>query len=325
MAKRAGTTLLVAFAAMLFALGAAFAQGTAYPSKPIQLVVPFPPGASTDLAARFLGPKLQAALGQTVIIENRPGVGGALGSSYVAKAAPDGHTLLVASSSVIVSPLLQKTPAYDPTRDLAPIVITFHHPFVLVANKDLPMRNLAELIAYAKANPGKLNFATLGSINDQMSVMFNKAADIKVELVRYRGAAENLVGVIRGDSHLLFTGYSVIQGQVATGDIKVIGVASLRRSPLLPDMPTLAEQGLTGFEIINVIGIMAPVGTPQPILAKLNTEISRIMTSAEARQFLNTRGNEVPEDTTQQAYADYIKKDTEKVREIIETAGIEKQ
>lgn len=325
MAKRAGATLLVAFGAVMVALGTAFAQGTAYPSKPINLVVPFPPGASTDLAARFLGPKLQAALGQTVIIENRPGVGGALGSSYVAKAAPDGHTLLVASSSVVVSPLLQKTPAYDPTRDLAPIVITFHHPFVLVANKDLPVSNLRELIAYAKANPGKLNFATLGSINDLMSIMFNKAAGIKAELVRYRGAAENLIGVIRGDSHLLFTGYSVIQSQVATGDIKVIGVAALRRSPLLPNLPTLAEQGLTGFEIINVIGIMAPAGTPQPILAKLNSEISRIMTSPEAKEFLNTRGNEVADDTTQQAYADYIKKDTEKVREAIETAGIEKQ
>ena len=325
MAKKSGATLLFAFGAMVAALGGALAQGAVYPSKPVQLIVPFPPGASTDLAARFLAPKLQAALGQTVIVENRPGAGGILGASYVTKAAPDGHTLLVASSSMVVNPLLQKTPAYDTLRDLAPIVITFHHPFILVANKDLPVRNLAELMAYAKANPGKLNFATLGSINDLMSEMFNRAANVKIELVRYRGAAENLVGVIRGDSHLLFTGYSVIQGQIASGDIRVIGVAALRRSPLMPDLPTLAEQGLSGFEIINVIGVMAPAGTPQPILARLNSEIARIMTAEESKQFLNARGNEVADDTSREAYVDYIKKDTEKVRELVEAAGIQKQ
>jgi tripartite-type tricarboxylate transporter receptor subunit TctC len=325
MANSKVSTILFSVGLTLSAIGAAFAQNAPYPSKTIQLIVPFPPGASTDLAARFLGPKLQAALGQTVIVENRAGAGGIIGSNYVAKAAPDGYTLLVASSSVIVSPLLQRTPAYDPGRDLAPIVITFHHPFVMVANKDLPPRSLAELIAYAKANPGKLNFATLGSINDLMSEMFNKAANVKIELVRYRGAAENMVGVIRGDSHLTFSGYSVVQGQIANGDLHVIGVSSLRRSPLTPTLPTLAEQGLPGFEIINVIGIMAPTGTPQPILQRLNTEIARIMTSPEAKEFLNVRGNEVADDTSREAYADYIKKDTEKFRQIIEAAGIQKQ
>jgi tripartite-type tricarboxylate transporter receptor subunit TctC len=317
--------ILAAFGMLALAPTSALAQGTSYPSKPVTLIVPFPPGASTDLAARYLGPKLQEALGQTVVVENRPGAGGIIGSSYVAKAAPDGHTLLVASSSVVVSPLLQKTPAYDPGRDLAPIAIVFHHPFILVANKDLPVRNLAELIAHAKANPGKLNFATLGSINDLMSEMFKGAADVKIELVRYRGAAENLVGVLRGDSHLLFTGYSVVQGQIATGEIKVIGVAALKRSPLTPDLPTLAEQGLTGFEIINVIGIMAPAGTPQPILARLNRDIARIMTAPEAKSFLNARGNETAEDSSQDAYAAYIKKDTEHSAKAIEAAGIQKQ
>jgi tripartite-type tricarboxylate transporter receptor subunit TctC len=317
-------TILVSLGLVVSACQAAFAQNAAYPSKPVQLIVPFPPGASTDLAARYLGPKLQEALGQTVIVENRPGAGGILGSTYVAKAAPDGHTLLVASSSVVVGPQLQKTPAYDPTRDLAPIGITFHHPFILVANKDLAPRTLPELIAYAKANPGKLNFATLGSINDLMSEMFKKAADVQIELVRYRGAAENLIGVLRGESHLLFTGYSVVQGQIATGDIRVVGVAALRRSPLMPDLPTLAELGLPGFEIINVIGVMAPAGTPQPILARLNSEIARIMTSPDAKQFLNVRGNETAEDTSREAYAAYIKKDTEKFRQIIEATNFPK-
>ena len=325
MAKAKVASILVSLGLMLCAPGVAYAQGPAYPSKPINLIVPFPPGASTDLAARFLGPRLQEALGQTVVIENRAGAGGIIGSTYVAKAPPDGHTLLVASSSVVVGPLLQKTPAYDPSRDLAPIVIAFQHPFMLVANKDLPARNVPELIAYAKANPGKLNFATLGSINDLMSEMFKHAAKVNIELVPYRGAAENLIGVMRGDSHLLFTGYSVVQSHVASGSIRILGVASLQRSPLTPNLPTLAEQGLPAFEILNVIGIMAPVGTPQPILAKLNTEIARIMTSPEATQFLNVRGNEVAKDTSREAYAAYIKKDTEKFRQLIEMTGFKRE
>ncbi len=325
MAKTKVASILVSLGLMLCAPGAAFAQGAAYPSKPINLVVPFPPGASTDLAARFLGPRLQEALGQTVVIENRAGAGGIIGSTYVAKAAPDGHTLLVASSSVVVGPLLQRTPAYDPNRDLAPIVIAFQHPFMLVANKDLPARNVPELVGYAKANPGKLNFATLGSINDLMSEMFKHAAKVNIELVPYRGAAENLIGVMRGDSHLLFTGWSVVQTHVAAGTIRVIGVASLQRSPLTPDLPTLAEQGLAAFEILNVIGVMAPAGTPEPILTRLNSEIARIMTSPEAKQFLNIRGNETATDTSRGAYAAYIKRDTEKFRQLIEMTGFKRE
>jgi len=303
----------------------ALAQAPAYPSKPIQLIVPFPPGASTDLAARYLAPKLQEALGQTVVVENRPGAGGIIGSTYVAKAPPDGHTLLVASSSVLVGPLLQKTPAYDATRDFAPVVITFQHPFALAMNKEVPARDLRELIGYAKANPGKLNFATLGSINDLMAEMFKKAAGIQMELIRYRGAAENLVAVIRGESHLLFTGYSVVEGQVAAGDIRIMGVAALRRSRLMPDLPTMAEFGLPGFEILNVIGVMAPAATPQPILARLNSEIARIMTTPDAKQFLNTRGNESAEDTSREAYAAYLRKETDRFRQIIEDTNFPKQ
>ncbi len=325
MAKTKVAGVLVSLGLMLCASEAAFAQGQAYPTKQISLIVPFPPGASTDLAARFLGPRLQEALGQPVVIENRAGAGGIIGSTYVTKAAPDGHTLLVASSSVVVGPLLQKTPAYDPSRDLAPIVIVFQHPFMLVANKDLSARDVPTLIAHAKANPGKLNFATLGSINDLMSEMFKHAAKVNIELVPYRGAAENLIGVMRGDSHLLFTGWSVVQTHVAAGTINVIGVASLKRSPLTPDLPTLVEQGLPEFEIINVIGVLAPAGTPEPILTKLNGEIARIMTSPEATHFLNIRGNEVATDTSRGAYAAYIKKDTEKFRRLIEMTGFKRE
>lgn len=303
---------------------AAVAQD-AFPSKPIQLIVPFPPGASTDLLGRYLGSKLGAALGGTVVVENRPGAAGVIGASYVAKAPPDGHTLLIASSSVTNAPQLQKTPAFDATRDLAPITIAFQHPFVLVANPNLPSQDIRGLIAYAKANPGKLNIATLGGFSDLMAIMFRTAAGIDVQVVPYRGAAEAAVGVMRGDSHMALNAYSAVQGQVKAGQLRAMAIAALRRSPSSPDLPLLQDVGLTGFELINVIGVLAPGGTPKPVLDKLNSVIAAIMNSAEAREFLITRGNDPAEDMSAAAYAAYIKKDNERFKSVVEAVGYEKK
>jgi tripartite-type tricarboxylate transporter receptor subunit TctC len=304
---------------------AAVAQD-AFPSKPIQLIVPFPPGASTDLLGRYLGSKLGAALGGTVVVENRPGAAGVIGASYVAKAPPDGHTLLIASSSVTNAPQLQKTPAFDATRDLAPITIAFQHPFVLVANPNLPSQDIRGLIAYAKANPGKLNIATLGGFSDLMAIMFRTAAGIDVQVVPYRGAAEAAVGVMRGDSHMALNAFSAVQGQVKAGQLRAMAVAALHRSPSTPsDLPLLQDVGLTGFELINVIGVLAPGGTPKPVLDKLNSVISGIMSSAEAREFLVARGNDPAEDTSAAAYVAYIKKDNERFKSVVEAVGYEKK
>ena len=325
MAKFTTAAILTAAALGVVTAGAVLAQSSdPYPSKPIRLIVPFPPGASTDLAARYIEPKLRDALKQTVIVENRPGAAGILGATFASKAAPDGYTVLVASSSMIAVPQLQKAPAYDIVRDFAPITVMFSHPFVLVANADLPAKNAAELVALAKSKPGVLNFATLGGYNDLMCEMFKKAAGIDIQLVRYRGAAENMIGVIRGDSHLTFTGYSVVQPQLAAGKVRIIGAASLQRSVVTPQLPTLAESGLPGFELLNVVGLLAPAGTPKPIIDRLNAEVGRIMSTDEAKKFLTTRGNDPVSDTSVKFYQDYIKRDSERFRRIVEEIGYQK-
>jgi len=321
------------FAAALLALGmlvmmplAASAQGAAsYPSKPITIIVPFPPGASTDLMARYIAPKLREALGQPVIVENKGGAGGMIGGGFVAKAAPDGYTLLLASSTVHNSPLLQKAPVYDSNRDLAPIIAMMSHPFVLVAHAGLPVKNTAELIAYAKSNPGKLNFATLGGFNDIFCEAFKKAAGVDIHLVHYRGAAENSMGVVRGDAHLTFNGYSFVKGQLDAGQLKLMGFTSLQRTKAMPDVPTVAEGGAPGFEVINVVGLLAPAGTPKPIIDRLNAEVARIISTPEAVEFITTRGNDVVEDKSPAFYAANIRRETERTARIIEEIGYQKK
>jgi tripartite-type tricarboxylate transporter receptor subunit TctC len=214
---------------------------------------------------------------------------------------------------------------FDTMRDLAPIAIAFQHPFVLVANPNLPASNIVELIAYAKANPGKLNIGTLGGFSDLMSIMFRTAAGLDIQVVPYRGAAEAAVGVIRGDSHLTLNAYSAVQAQIAAGQLRPMAVADLRRSPSIPDIPTMQEAGLTGFELINVVGVLAPAATPKPVLDKLNATIAGIMGSPEGREFVTSRGNDLASDMSAAAYAAYIVKDNERFKKVVEEVGYQKQ
>jgi tripartite-type tricarboxylate transporter receptor subunit TctC len=324
MTKNKTTAVLVALGLAMSFAGAAGAQDTAsYPNKTITIIVPFSPGASTDLVARYLAPKIKEALGQTVIVENKSGAGGLIGATYVAKAPPDGYTLLVASSTVHNSPLLKKVPPYDSTKDLAPIIAVLKHPFVLAENPKLP-KTVPDLIAYAKKHPGELNFATLGGFNDLFCVMFNRAAGTKIELVHYRGAAENTIGVIRGDSHLVFNGYTFVKPQVDSGQIRILGVTSPKPSATVPGAPALAESGVPGFDIINLVGLLAPAGTPKPIIDKLNATIKRIINTPEAKEFIVTRSNDLIEDQSPEFYAKHIKDESDRVKRLIEEVGFEK-
>ena len=298
---------------------------TTFPSRPISLIVPFPPGASTDLIARYLAPKLKESLGQPVIVENRPGAAGTLGAAYVARAAPDGHTLLVASSTVTKGPLLQKNPAFDVDQDLAPVAMTFHQPFVVAASSTLPVNTIGELVAHAKANPGKLNMSTLGGFSDLMSEMFKRAAGLDMLIVPYRGAAEAIMGLVRGDAHVTLNAYLALEPQVVAGQMRVLAVTSLQRSKAMPEVPTLHESGFPGFDVINVIGILAPGATPKPIVFRLTTEIARIMSTPESREFVTSRRNDAVDDFSAEYYAAYLRKDNQKFAKIIEDLGFPKQ
>src|SRR6185436_16998670 len=217
------------------------------------------------------------------------------------------------------------TPTYDSTRDFAPIAVAFSHPFVVLSGMSGPAANIKDMIAHAKANPGKLNFATLGGFADLMTEMIKKDAGIEMQIVPYRGAAEATVGVMRGDSHMTLNGYAAVQGQVAAGQLRVLAIASLQRSAVIPDVPTLAESGLPGFELTNVVGVLAPAGTPKPVLDRLNTEIARILNSRETREFITSRGNDAVEDHSPGYYAAIIKKENERFSRIIEQVGYQKQ
>ena len=301
------------------------AQTDEFPNRPIQLVVPFTPGASTDLAARFLAPYLSDELGKPVLVENRPGAGGVVGASYVAKAKPDGHTLLVASSTVLQSPLLQQTPSFDATTNFAAVTAVLQHPFSVVISSKLPVHTLAEFVAYAKANPGKVNTASLGGFSDVLSAMFIHDAGIQAQIVPYRGAAEAMIGLIRGDSHLLFTVYGAVQGQIASDQVRLIGLTSANRSPLLPDVPTLAELGLKGFDVINVIGILAPAGTPAPVVDRLSKLVAKVMSTQAGRDFVKSTSTDPVSDFSPAYYAAMIAAADKKYRQVIDELHIAKQ
>ncbi len=304
---------------------AAVAQGASpYPDRNIQLVVPFTPGASTDLIARFIAPALSDALGQPVIVEDRPGAGGIIGATYVAKANPDGYTLLTASSFVLHGPLLQTTPSFDPIKDFAPVAPTFQNPFLLVTSATLPVRNISELVGYAKANPGKLNAASLGGFSDVISAMFRKAAGIDIQIVPYRGGAEATMGVVRGDAQLAFNPYASMQAQIASGQVRMMAVTGLQRSPAIPDVPTFAESGIPDLDILNVVGILAPAGTPKPVVERLNHEIAKILQTSDGRSFVTTRGNDIVEDLSVEHYEVLLRQANDKYRRVIEEFGIEK-
>ncbi len=316
--------VLAAMGGTALGVHTAIAQST-YPSKTIQLIVPFPPGASTDLLARFLAPKLQDALGQTVVVENRAGAGGLIGAGVVAKAPADGHTLLVASSTVMQGPLLQKKPAFETLTSFSPVAAAFQHPFLLAASATIPVHNIGDLIRYAKDNPGRLNAASLGGFSDVMSMMFRRAANADIHIVPYRGGAEAMIGVVRGDSHLVFNPYSAMEAQISSGQLRAMAVTSLERSAAVPNVPTLDESGMKGFEIINVVGVLAPAGTSEEVVRRLSTEIMKIMSSEDGRQFVQTRGNDLISDFSPAFYQKLLSDADQRFRKILDEIGFQKQ
>lgn len=301
------------------------AQSETFPTGPIHLIVPFSPGASTDLLARFIAPGLSEALGKPVIVENRPGAGGLVGGGYVVNSRPDGQTLLVASSTVLQSPLLQLAPTFNATTDLAPVSEVFQHPFVAITGTSLPVKTIADFLRYARANPGKVNTASLGGFSDIISAMFIKAAGIKAQIVPYRGAAEAMMGVIRGEAHLTFNAYGAMRGELAGGHIRMLAVTSAERSEVIPDIPTLAESGLTGFDVINVVGILAPAKTPGAVIDRLHAEIARIMMSPEGKHFVAGLGADETKDYSPEHYRFLIEAADRKYRSVIDELHYQKQ
>lgn len=301
----------------------AIATAQAYPSKPIRLVVPFPAGGSLDVVARAIGQKLTEAWGQPVVIDNRPGAGGNIGADLVAKSAPDGYTILegaLSTHAVNVS-LYAKMP-YDPVKDFAPITLVAVTPNVLVLNASLPVNTVPELLAYARAHPGKLSFGSgsNGSAGHLAGELFKTEAGVDMVHVPYKGGAPALQALLAGDTQLMFDNLANSAAQIKAGRLKALAVTTARRSALTPELPTLSETGLPGFDIYTWWGFMAPAGTPKAIVAKWNAEVTRILATPEMKAFFAQQGAEPAADTPEQ-FAALIRSEIDKYARIVKQSG----
>ena len=313
--------MMILLLPLLGGAGPAFAQ--AFPSKPVKLVIPFPPGGPLDLAGRAIGQKLQDAWGQPVVIENRPGAGGNIGADAVAKAAPDGYTLVMgALSTHAVNPHLFAKMPYDALKDFAPVTLVAVTPNVLVLNPAVPASNVRELIALAKASPGKLSFASgsNGSAGHLAGELFKTLAGIDIVHVPYKGGAPAMQDLLGGQVQFMFDNLANSTAQLKAGKLKAFAVTTARRSAFAPELPTMAEAGVPGFDISTWYGILAPANTPPDIVKKLNAEIVRILASDDMRDKLKAQGAE-SSPTSPEEFAAFIRAEWTKYAKIVKDSG----
>ena len=311
---------LAFFALTLLAAGHASAQ--TYPGRAIRILVGFTPGSATDISARMFAQKLSDAWAVPVTVENLPGNGGSIGGERVARSPPDGYTLYWgANGALTINPSLQINPTFDPMRDLAPVARLLVMPSIFAVNVDVPAKNVAELIALAKAQPGKLTYASPGSGTPQhiAGEVLKRVAGIDIVHVPYRGA--NFTDVIAGRVTMTFQNAGAILPIVREGKLRPLAVTSLRRSPNMPEFPTMIEEGIAGFEVTSWFGLLAPAGTPPAIVAKLHQEAVRIVSHPDMRAKLGLIGLDVVGDAPD-AFAEIIRSDTLKWAKVIKEAGI---
>jgi tripartite-type tricarboxylate transporter receptor subunit TctC len=313
--------LLGSSAGLLRVAGDAFAQG--YPAKPIRIVVPFTPGGTTDVLARAIGQKLTASWTQPVVVDNRPGAAGNIGSEVVAKAAPDGYTLLMGTVSTHgINPGLYSKLPYDPVKDFAPVTLVAKVPNILVLHPSVPASSVTELIAHAKAKPGQLNFASSGNGTSihLSGELFKTMAGVQMTHVPYKGSAPALTDLLGGQVSLMFDNMPTALPHVKAGRLKALAVTSAKRSPAIPQLPTMAEAGLPGFEATSWFGVLAPAATPKEIVGKLNGEIVRILKTPEVRAQLSGQGAEPVGDTPEE-FAAHIKAEMAKWAKVVKESG----
>jgi len=314
-----------ALALALFAFGVgAQAQAEDYPLRPIKFILPQPAGGAVDLIARRVAERLTAQMGQPVIVENVPGANGGLAAGQVIRATPDGYTLFFAvDSNLVINPSLYPHIAYDPFRDFTPITIVAKLHMVLVANPAVPANNVAELIAYAKAHPNKLNYAGIGLGTAMHMGMELFKFDTKTEInhVPYRGTAPAMTDLVAGVVDVMLTGPPSAKAMSDGGKLKLLAVASPQRMALMPNVPTMQEAGVPGFEMASWFGLLAPTGTPQPIVERLSAEMRKVVADAGFRARMTEQGLEVVGDTPDQMAA-IMRSDTEKWAALIKATGI---
>ena len=295
----------------------------AFPSKPITMIVPFPPGGPTDLVARVVAQKMSESLGQTVVIDNRGGANGNLGAVAVVKAAADGYTLLYNTSSITLSPALYKNLSYDVQRDLAPVALVAVVPLALVVNSNVPANTVKEFIVYAKANPGKLSYGSAGNgnVTHLGAFQFIQANALDAVHIPYKGSAPADVDLVGGQIQFMTDTINSVMAFVRDKRLKLLAVTSAKRMSLFPDVPTLSESGMPGFEVGAWQGLMVPANTPTLIIRRLNAEVLKALQSAEVRQKLALQGAE-PLGSTPEEYGAYVQKELTRWAAVVKQTGV---
>jgi tripartite-type tricarboxylate transporter receptor subunit TctC len=315
-AASGAVTMACAIAAAILLAGATVVApvcAQTYPNRPVRFVLPFPPGGPTDILGRIIGQKLAERLGQPVVPENRPGAGGNIGLETGAKAKPDGYTIVLASPSLSISPTLYKKLNYDSVKDFAPISLVAEIPNVLLVAPSLPVKSLKELIEYAKANPGKLNFGSggIGTSNHLASELFKALAKVSITHVPYKGSNQAMIAMMGEEVGMVVIGLPSSQAQIQAGKVRALAVLSEQRLPSLPAVPTAREAGMDNFEVTTWYGILTPAGTPRDIVTRLNAEWGKITAMPDTKEMMQSAGFE-PMSGTPEQFGEFIK--TEIVR-----------
>jgi len=295
-----------------------------YPAKPIRLLVPFAPGGTTDVIARLVGQKLTEALGQQVVIDNRPGANGNLGTEIAVKSPADGYTLVMSyDGTMAINPSIYKKLPFDPQKDLAPVASVAQVPLLMVVHPGVPATNVREFVALARASPGRINYSSAGhgSTGHLTGELLKTRAGIDIVHVNYKGGGQAVQDLLGGQIQMLMTGLATVEGHLKGGKLRALAFTSAKRVPGAPDVPTLAESGYPGLEVASWYGILAPAGTPQDIVRKLNADINRILQSPDVRERLTALGTE-PTGGTPEQFAETIKADTARWAKVVSDAGI---
>jgi len=316
----------VALLSCMLGITATAALAQAYPNKPIKLIVPFAPGGFTDVVARILGQKLSISLGQPFVIENKAGAGSTIGTDFVAKAAPDGYTLVMVSTTHVISPAIYAKLPYDPIKSFTPVSKLVDSAYVLMVNPKVPVNSVADYIALAKAQPDKIHYASSGNGSSQhlMGGMFAAMTGTKLIHVPYKGSSGAASDLVAGVVESSFAGVPNAMAQVPAGRLKALAVTTAKRIPQLPDVPTMQEAGVPGYEASVWLGLLAPAGTPKEIVARLNAEIAKVMSAPDTKKELYAAGVE-SDISSPEALGTLMNREMERWGKVIKDAGISMQ
>jgi tripartite-type tricarboxylate transporter receptor subunit TctC len=313
---------LAAVTAALLLAPAAWAQ--AWPSRPVSIVVPYPPGGPVDVSARLLAPKLQEALGQPFVVENRPGAGGNIGAAHVAKGAPDGHMLLMgAIATHAINPALYRSMPYDALRDFRHVALVVQVPNVLVVNNDVPARTVAELVALLKKSPGKFDFGSgsTGSTGHLAGELFKQMTGTYMVHIPYKGAAPAVADLLAGRVHLMFDNLASALPNIRSGKLRAIAVTTRQRTKSLPDLPTLHESGMEGFDLTTWWGIMAPAQTPAPVVERLSGALAKALQAPDVRERLDAMGSEPSRVRSPREFTAFVERELATYAALVKRSG----